>query len=126
MFLYLSFLTVITFGFDMVFTLMALNMTRGAASLVLIMWMVDVSSAVNLFLYRCNKSELKYTGVTVQLRLILKAILSVLTDEMIGSQESKYVHLLIQNKLGISIMMLYIGIYHSLVVKDLFQEESSR
>jgi len=69
---------------------------------------------------------MKYTGITLQIRLYLICIIFVSSEEMVIKNHTHYLDLMMKAKLGMSILGLYAGIYHLLVAKDMFASESSK
>jgi len=116
--------TPILLCYDAVFGLLAKDMTFYGQVLVLFMGLTSCVSAVNLYYFK--DTELKYSGIALQLRVFLVSFFCMSSDSMIIKNPAKYLELLMKCKLGISILGFYVGIYHSLVTKDMFPDQNSQ
>jgi len=48
------------------------------------------------------------------------------SEDFLVETKTRYLDLLIKSKLQMSILGLYIGVYHSFIVKDMFSNDSSQ
>jgi len=78
------------------------------------------------YLAKTGKMDIKYVGIGIQIRLALASIMGVGTEDMIVGNETDQIRYFFRAFDGISILNLYVGIYHSFIVKDLFSEERSK
>ena len=96
-FVYLKLLNCLSLCYDLFFLTISFKMTWLGMYVSILMWVPDVCSTVNLYLYSKQKSELKYSGVAFQFRMMLSTLLSILPESVIVEEDSWYLNLFVDN-----------------------------
>ena len=90
------------------------------------MWLADFTAIHLLIKSIQGKSEMKYVGVIVQVRLAIYNLMCLGSEDMIIKNHTSNMRYLSASFPGVNLMVIYIGIYHSIITRDLLTEQKSR
>ena len=127
MVIYFSFVIFVTIVLDCLLATNTSNYTWLGVLFIILHWTSDIYSLTHLILFKRKKSELKVTGVGLQVRCILASTMfSFKYEHLTAEKANVFVSQLLEASPAVEMLCLYFGIYHCFMIKDLFKEEASK